>query len=340
MVLHYEGRGIPLEDFGILIPANRDRGRLILEALLADDDIASCQSEWLVHPDGSAITRADVARVHSAEYVGRVFGDDAEAVITAAYELVDENGHYHRYDPSRAVRPLTELFDDSLRWMAGSFQVGKEALSRGFCFNLGGGAHHAHHDFGHGFCIFNDIVISLRKLQAEGYIRTAWVVDVDAHKGDGTAALTKGDSSIVTLSVHMAHGWPLSLPEHLPDGRLHPSHTPSDIDVPIAAGEESHYVPRLRAALEKLDRYPRPDIAYVIDGADPYERDRLPSTQVLRLTLEQMLARDETVYSFLSEREIPQAYLMAGGYGEDAWEPYPQFIGKVIRNRLGLPRGR
>lgn len=336
MVLHYEGRGIPLEEFGILIPANRSRARLILEALRSHDDLAACESEWLVHPDGSQVTREDVARVHSPEYVAKVFGDGAEEVIVQVYELIDENGNYHRYDPSRAIRPLVDLFDDSLKWMAGSFQVGKEALTRGFCFNLGGGAHHAHYEFGHGFCIFNDIVTALRKLQAEGYIKTAWVIDVDAHKGDGTAALTRDDSTIVTLSVHMAHGWPLDLPEHLPDGSLHPAYTPSDIDVPIDSGEEGDYVRRLSAALEMLDGYPRPDIAYVVDGADPYERDGLASTQVLRLSLDQMLERDMTIYSFLEERGIPQAYLMAGGYGDHAWEPYPRFLERVIRSRLQL----
>ena len=220
--------------------------------------------------------------------------------------------------------------------MAGSYQVGKEALTRGFCFNLGGGAHHAHYAFGHGFCIFNDTVTALRKLQSEGLIRTAWVIDVDAHKGDGTAALTLDDSSIVTLSVHMAHGWPLDLPKLLPDGTPHPAFIPSDIDVPVDAGEEAEYVPRLARALEVLDGYPRPDIAYVVDGADPYELDQLTSTRALRLSLAQMLERDLTIYEFLEERNIPQAYLMAGGYGEHAWEPYPRFLERVIRRRLSL----
>ena len=69
--------------------------------------------------------------------------------------------------------------------------------------------HHAQRAYGDGFCIVNDIVIAIRKLQAEGLVRTAWVIDIDAHKGDGTAAITLGDDSIITLSIHMAQGWPL-----------------------------------------------------------------------------------------------------------------------------------
>jgi len=84
----------------------------------------------------------------------------------------------------------------------------------------------------------NDLVIALRRLQFENRIRSAWVIDVDAHKGDGTAAITAGDQSIVTLSIHMARGWPLDQPERDTDGRLNPSFIPSTIDILMEAGEE------------------------------------------------------------------------------------------------------
>jgi len=46
------------------------------------------------------------------------------------------------------------------------------------------------------FCLVNDLVIALRRLQFENRIRSAWVIDVDAQQGDGTAAITAGDQSI------------------------------------------------------------------------------------------------------------------------------------------------
>ena len=85
--------------------------------------------------------------------------------------------------------------------------------------------------------LLNDIVIAIRKLQAENRIKTAWVIDIDAHKGDGTAALTADDPSIVTLSIHMGRGWPLDGPSHDAAGRINPSFIPSDIDIPVFAGE-------------------------------------------------------------------------------------------------------
>ena len=271
--------------------------------------------------------------MHDPEYVERLFGEGLEAVLVAVYELVDESGEYHRYDPTIATRKLPEMFAGTLKGLAGTYQCGKEALKHGFCFYLGGGAHHGHYSFGHGFCVVNDSVIAIRKLQAESTIRTAWIIDVDAHKGDGTAALTEGDDTIVTLSVHMAGGWPLDIPEYDAQGVRHPSYTPSDIDVPIEAGEENEYVPRLRDALARLEAYPRPDLVYVLAGADPYERDGLPSTDGLRLSKEQMFERDVAIFETLKRLGVAQAWLMAGGYGEHAWEPYPDFLAYALENR-------
>jgi len=336
MILHRPGHGAPLADFGIQIPAAPDRIAKILEAIRKDPVLGPIENRWLIGDDGSALTRTDLGRAHSSEYVARLFSDDIEKILTEVYELVDASGNYHRYDPRTAKHPLRELFDRSLRAQAGTYQCCRVAAERGFCFYLGGGGHHAHRDFGHGFCVINDIVIPLRRMQAEGRIKTAWVIDVDAHKGDGVAAITEGDTSIVTLSAHMAHGWPLDLPEYREDGSRHPSYIPSDIDIPIEHGEEKDYCSRLREGLERLTDFAEADFALVELGADPYERDALPSTAPLTLSLDQMLERDLLIYDFLKRRKIPTAYLMSGGYGEHSWEPYPPFLTHALKDRLGL----
>jgi acetoin utilization deacetylase AcuC-like enzyme len=160
------------------------------------------------------------------------------------------------------------------------------------------------------------------------------VIDADAHKGDGTAAITFGDESIRTLSIHMARGWPLDEPAVDEEGIPNPSFTPSDIDIPIESGEEDLYVPRLAEGLRGLARLSAPGIAVVLAGADPWEHDELPSTRPLRLTLQQLLERDLLVYSFLEERRVPSAWLMSGGYGEGSWQVYSRFLERVLPERL------
>lgn len=332
MVLYYPN-GISLREFGILIPVAPQRSKLVLDAILSDPARAARKENWLLGEDGTRITREDLLRVHAPDYVARGFGAGVDEFMQEVFELVDEKGEYYRYDPEQASRPLSELFTDILYWAGGTYQAGRVALDRGFCYYLGGGAHHAHYDFGHGFCAINDIVTAIRRLQAEGRITSAWVIDTDAHKGDGTAALTADDPSITTISVHMADGWPMDLPATTASGERSPWRIPSTFDVPIARGEESAYLPRLEAALLEMHAAAggtMPDLCVVVAGADPYEHDELPSTRELRLTLEQLLERDQLVHRFLSGLGIPQAWLLSGGYGERAWEPFANFISRLV----------
>jgi acetoin utilization deacetylase AcuC-like enzyme len=319
-------------EFGIQIPVMDSRASETYARLTAHPALGPRSAEWHIKDIHEPVLREDLIRAHSPDYVQRLFSSALEAEIVRTYELVDADGKYHRYDPATAVRPLAAMLDRVLVRVGGTTQTCRTALQTGFCYYFGGGAHHAQKDHGKGFCLVNDLVIALRKLQAEGLIRSAWVVDVDAHKGDGTAAITHGDASIATLSIHMASGWPLDEPEVDPSGRPNPSFIPSTIDIGIEAGEDDQYVPRLRDGLERLPG--RPDLALVVSGADPYELDELPSTAKLRLTLAQLMQRDRLVYDFLSSRRIPAAYVMAGGYGRNTWRVYTQFLEWVLPQRL------
>lgn len=335
MVLYDPRSHITLRDYGILIPVAPDRSARVMEEL-EKRFVGIDPVRWKVAPGTSVVDQADLLRAHSDGYVKRLFSDQRERVMLEAFELIDEHGRPYRYDPGSAKRPLVDLFDVFLRWTARTHQAGVEALRAGphFCYHLGGGAHHGHFDFGHGFCVINDIVIAARKLQAEGAVKTIWVIDIDAHKGDGTAALTAGDESVITLSIHMAAGWPLDLPHTRADGSPQPAYTPSTIDIPIQDDESPHYLMRLEEGLAALARYPRPDLAYVVGGVDPYEHDELPSTEGLQLSLQQLVDRDRMVFDFLANLAIPQAWLMAGGYGERAWEPYVPFLEYAIKRNV------
>lgn len=313
--------------FGIQIPVLDTRATKTLEKLRSHPKLGPLVENILETRELEEVGRSDLARLHSPEYVEGLYSDRLEELLLKAYELIDENGDYHRYAPDQARRPLTDIFQVQMRRVAGSLQCMRSSLKEGFCFFFGGGFHHAHSDFGHGFCPVNDIVTGIRRLQSEGLIKSAWVIDGDAHKGDGTAALTKDDPTISTLSIHMADGWPLDLPRTFPDGSPHPSFTPSTVDIPIHEGDEAEYINKLQSGLEELrSAAPDPDLAVVVFGADPYEKDGLESAAKLRLSLEQLRQRDELIYNTLKELKIPAAYLMAGGYGPHVWEVYYQFL--------------
>ena len=339
MILYEEQHNIGLIDFGIEIPVVPSRSMKTFEFIKSHDILGPKIDQWHISNINEQISKDDLLRVHSAEYVNKLFSDGLEQEIINTFELIDDQGNYYRYNPDNATVPLVRLFDRILKMVASTTTCCRLALEKNFCFALAGGMHHGQKDYGKGFCMLNDIVIAIRKLQAENRAKTAWVIDVDAHKGDGTAALTLRDDSITTLSIHMGQGWPLDEENFDSAGNPNPSFIDSDIDIPMGPGEDSLYAARLQEGLNKLASYPKPDLAVVVSGVDPFEKDELPSTSDLKLSLEQLMERDQLVYRFLKERGIPSAYVMAGGYGENSWKVYAQFLEWALLDTLKITAG-
>mmetsp|Transcript_25314 Transcript_25314/g.80093 ORF Transcript_25314/g.80093 Transcript_25314/m.80093 type:complete len:290 (+) Transcript_25314:297-1166(+) len=92
--------------------------------------------------------------------------------------------------------------------VAGTLLTARLALQHGIACNTAGGTHHAHRDFGSGFCIFNDLAVTARLLLGEGLVSRVLVLDLDVHQGDGTAAILQGDDRVFTLSVHCQDNFP------------------------------------------------------------------------------------------------------------------------------------
>jgi acetoin utilization deacetylase AcuC-like enzyme len=60
-------------------------------------------------------------------------------------------------------------------------------LPAGVAVNTAGGTHHAHFAHGSGFCIFNDLAITAKRVLARGAVERVLIVDLDVHQGDGGA---------------------------------------------------------------------------------------------------------------------------------------------------------
>ena len=73
--------------------------------------------------------------------------------------------------------------------VGGTILASRLALEQGVAINLGGGFHHAAAAWGGGFCVYADIPLAAKILHDEGLARKVLVVDLDAHQGNGTAAV-------------------------------------------------------------------------------------------------------------------------------------------------------
>ena len=61
--------------------------------------------------------------------------------------------------------------------------------------------HHASSNSSWGFCYFNNMAIALEHLRKQGKIKTAYVLDIDLHFGDGTVNILGGKNYVTVHNV-------------------------------------------------------------------------------------------------------------------------------------------
>lgn len=186
-------------------------------------------------------------------------------------------------------------------WTAtgGTILAARLALESRLGFNIGGGFHHAFPAHGEGFCAINDVAVAIRRLQHEGAVRRATVIDCDVHHGNGTAAVFAGDASVYTLSIHQLNNYPSEKP-------------PSTLDINLPDfTNDADYLQRLEAGVSTTLATFRPDLMVYLAGADPFYEDQLGG---LSLSFEGLMARDRLVLGRAVREKIPVAVVLAGGY--------------------------
>ncbi len=199
------------------------------------------------------------------------------------------------------------MVERARRSVGATISAARTAMKEGVAANLAGGTHHAYADKGGGFCVFNDVAVAARLLQAETarHQRKALqvaVIDLDVHQGNGTAHIFQTDDSVFTLSMHGAKNFP-----------FRKESSDIDIELPDGCGDDD-YLAQLQTALQQLEQRCQPGLVFYLAGADPHEGDRLGR---LKLSFEGLRQRDQMVLQWAREKRIPLAMAMAGGYGKD-----------------------
>ena len=269
--------------------------------------------------DGGVLRPADVTevgpcdrerllRVHTADYLDRI----------AAGELSPKERTI------LGLPPGVGLLERCARETEGTRRACRAALAGdggGVAANLAGGTHHAFADRGEGFCVLNDVAVTVADLRADGGFADLriMVVDTDAHQGNGTNALLGGDVNVFTYNVHVAANYPSRK-------------VPGSLDVGLeryATGDV--YLKALRETLPPAVARFRPDLAVWLSGADPHQNDRFGQ---MRLTLRDMMARDQFVLEQFVPRNVPVAVLYGGGYNRE-----PEHTARLHRNSVAAAAG-
>ncbi len=232
----------------------------------------------------TAAERADLLRAHCPDYI------DAMLAGTVAPDAMRRIG-----------LPWSETLVARARaTVGGAIASGRAALADGISGQLAGGTHHAHRDFGSGFCIFNDLATATLTLLEEGAVSRVAIVDTDVHQGDGNAAILGDDARVFVLSVQGEKNFPFRrIPATL------------DVDLPDGTGD-TVYLAALSEALDAVVAF-KPDLVFFLSGADPLAEDRLGR---LSLTHAGLSARDRLVLETFKTHGVPVAIAIGGGYAE------------------------
>ena len=204
----------------------------------------------------------------------------------------------------------------------GTLLAARSALNVGIGINIGGGYHHAKPTSGEGFCLFADIPISIRQLQADGHIKKAMIVDVDVHQGNGTIRCLPNDESTFTFSMHQGEIYPI--PKEV-----------GDLDVEVPSGcQDDEFIRLLSENLQNILKDFHPEICFIVGGCDTLKGDPLAS---LEMTPKGIVDRDALIVRACVEKKIPVVLTLAGGYSKDAWKAQYQSIKNII-DTYGVPK--
>ena len=228
----------------------RDRYQLLLDRLQASE-----AEHRMTFNQPNPIARELLLLAHDGAYVDRFL----------AGELTDKE------EKRIGLTPWTPaMIKRTLVLMGGAVEATTHALQHGgITGNMAGGTHHAHRDFGSGYCVFNDLAVcALHALENLNIERVA-IVDFDVHQGDGTATILADEPRALTISVHCSTNFPFrkSVSDH-------------DLPVPPESGDEV-YLNTVQEALDICEAF-EPDLILYQAGVDGLEADALGKLNVSR----------------------------------------------------------
>lgn len=254
-----------------------------------------------------------LALVHALDYLTALESDSKK--IAEAFSIPDLRDYTLPELQCGLLNPMKLATGGTLRAVDLAFKSG-------WSINLSGGFHHAHHNHGGGFCFYNDL--ALGALHARNKLSTnqkVLIVDLDAHMGDGTAAILKHNNRVVLIDVYNAEIWPANQLKGIPARIDYPAPITKTVD-------DTTYLATVKECLSSA--LTAHDIGFIIfnAGADIHTADQRGQ---LSISTEAVLARDELVFNTAKQLSIPICILLSGAYGPEA----PTLIAKSLANILG-----
>jgi acetoin utilization deacetylase AcuC-like enzyme len=200
------------------------------------------------------------------------------------------------------LTPWTEdMVQRTLLLMGGALEATEHAVQfGGISANMAGGTHHAHRNFGSGYCVFNDLAVCALHALKNLNVRSVAVLDLDVHQGDGTATALEHVQEALTVSVHCDVNFPFRK-------------SSSNHDLPIASQSgDIRYLEAVEEALDLCFEH-QPELLLFQAGVDALAADALGKLNVTRTGMQQ---RNEIVFERAHNHNVPVVVFMGGGYAK------------------------
>ncbi|MCL9782650.1 histone deacetylase [Vibrio sp. S4M6] len=300
LIYHSIYSDLPLPN-GHRYPINKYR--LLYEEIVVQMN----HDEWkkrfrFVQPE--AISEEQITQVHAKEYVSHLL-----------------DGSMPLSKMRRIGFPWSErLIERTLTSAGGTCLTAELALESGVAIHLSGGYHHAHKEFGSGFCLFNDLVLAAEQALKNEHVDKVLVIDSDVHQGDGTATLCEGRTDIVTVSFHCEKNFP-----------ARKVHSDIDIALPREVGDRE-FLDHFTSVVETSVNIHQPDLILYDAGVDIHIDDELGYFNV---STDAIYQRDRFMLDLAREKSLPLACVVGGGYRDnhaDLVLPHMQLIKAALNS--------
>jgi histone deacetylase 11 len=212
----------------------------------------------------------------------------------------------------------------------GTVVAADAAVEPSIAVNLGGGFHHAFASRGEGFCIYADVAMAIQLMRRRGAIGPQdpiWVIDLDAHRGNGIEDIFGHDENVHFFDIYnfQIYPGPPSEPEK--------EEPPFLIPVKSRCSEEFYLTTLHRELDQFLESAPSPKLAFYNAGTDVVDGDPLGR---LKVSEEGVFERDRYVIDSLAKRGIPTVIVTSGGYTDRSYKMIARMASYVVREYAGL----
>ena len=275
-------------DTGLSHPESKYR----LEAI--ESAVASLKKK-LIEILPISVSRKVLELVHTPEHIERVIEASQQNISIDSDTVCSE----YSYDAARKAVGAGVVAVDGIQ---------KGVFNRAFCAVRPPG-HHATPIQAMGFCLFNNIAITARYAQQQGY-KKVMIIDFDVHHGNGTQDTFYDDDTVFYFSSHQAFAFPGTGMENEKGAGKGKGYTVNFLMMPGSGDEEvldiyENDLPPCIAAFQ-------PDLILVSAGYDLHESDPLAQMNVTTQGIRKI------VRSILYSIEVPFIFFLEGGYDVNA----------------------